>query len=103
MGGIFTETQHEAMVQQYLGLLDVMEAILKRQPFIMGERPTIADFGLAGPFFRHFSSDPTPRKIMQQRAPAVFEWVARLWNAKMEKLHPLHDNGSISDVGVPGE
>ena len=39
-----------------------------------------------GPFFRHFASDPTPRKIMQQQAPAVYEWVGRMWNCKEDKL-----------------
>ncbi len=32
--------------------------------------------------FRHFSLDPTPSRIMRERAPAVYEWVARLWNAR---------------------
>ena len=32
--------------------------------------------------FRHFSQDPTPAEIMRTRAPAVFEWQARLWNAR---------------------
>jgi hypothetical protein len=31
--------------------------------------------------FRHFASDPTPRAIMQARAPGVYAWVARVWNA----------------------
>ena len=32
--------------------------------------------------FRHFSVDPTPSRIMRDRAPAVYAWVARLWNAR---------------------
>jgi hypothetical protein len=32
--------------------------------------------------FRHFSQDPTPARIMRERAPAVNAWVARLWNAR---------------------
>jgi hypothetical protein len=32
--------------------------------------------------FRHFGIDPTPAAIMLVRAPAVFEWLARLWNAR---------------------
>ncbi|MEL6258674.1 MAG: hypothetical protein AAFQ67_06440, partial [Pseudomonadota bacterium] len=34
------------------------------------------------PMFRHFGQDPTPAEIMRERAPAVYEWVARMWNAK---------------------
>ena len=76
----------EVIKQQYLDLLDIMEEILSNQPFLFGNYPTLVDFGFAGPFFRHFSSDFTPRKVMQLRAPAVYEWVARLWNCKSSKL-----------------
>jgi hypothetical protein len=66
----------------YLTALDRLQAIFQIRPFIMGASPTIADFGLMGPMLRHFGQDPTPAEIMRNRAPAVYEWVARLWNAK---------------------
>ena len=53
---------------------------------MLGERPTIADIGLMGPFWRHFVHDPTPARLMQERAPAVFEWAARTWNARAAEL-----------------
>jgi len=86
--GIHTVEQHTAVQQHYLAVLDALQHVLQQQPFVGGSHPTIADFGLAGPFLRHFSSDPTPRKILQQRAPAVYEWVGRLWNASVERVPP---------------
>ena len=68
--------------QTYLTALDRLQAILTRRPFLLGQAPTIADFGVMAPMFRHFSQDPTPAEIMRERAPDVYEWVARLWNAK---------------------
>jgi hypothetical protein len=47
---------------------------------------------------RHFSHDPTPAAIMQERAPAVWEWVARMWNAKASKL----GSGALV-AGVPSD
>lgn len=67
----------------YLETLDALEAVLKTQAFILGQRPTLADYGLYGSMFRHFFCDPTPARIMRTRAPAVHEWVARLWNTKL--------------------
>ena len=32
--------------------------------------------------FRHFAMDPPSARIMRETAPAVFEWVARVWNAR---------------------
>lgn len=72
--------------QGYLNVLDILQQILTDRPFIFGSRPTLADFGLMGPMFRHFSQDPTPAEIMRQRAPAVFEWVGRMWNARTSQL-----------------
>ncbi len=66
----------------YLAALDRMQAIFERRPFLLGQTPTIADFGMMAPMLRHFGQDPTPAEIMRERAPAVYEWVARMWNAK---------------------
>ena len=65
----------------YLATLDRLQAILTQHPFLLGGRPTQADFGMFASMFRHFSLDPTPSRIMRARAPAVYAWVARLWNA----------------------
>lgn len=68
--------------QGYLNALDRFEAILSQRRFILGDRPTIADFGFMGPMLRHFGQDPTPQEIMRERAPGVYAWVARMWNTR---------------------
>ena len=70
----------------YLRVLDLLAGIFEQRPFVLGERPTLADIGLMGPMLRHFSHDPTPAAIMQERAPAVWAWVARVWNARASAL-----------------
>lgn len=65
----------------YLNALDMMSAMLEHRPFLFGNIPSIADFGLMGPMLRHFSQDPEPAEIMRTRAPRVYEWVARMWKA----------------------
>lgn len=65
----------------YLAALDAMSAMLANRRFLLGDAPSLADFGMMGPMFRHFGQDPTPAEIMRNRAPLVFEWVARMWNA----------------------
>ncbi|MEO1729539.1 MAG: glutathione S-transferase C-terminal domain-containing protein [Pseudomonadota bacterium] len=70
----------------YLNALDCMEPILAERRFLLGERPSIADFGMMAPMFRHYGQDPTPSEIMREQAPNVFEWVARMWNLKPADL-----------------
>lgn len=72
----------------YLTALDCLEAIFARRPFLFGDQPTNADFGMMGPMLRHFGQDPTPQEIMRNRAPGVYEWVARMWNAKATSAPP---------------
>ena len=97
--GIEDDVQHAIVKSQYYVVMDTLQDILQKSPFLLGSHPTLVDFGLIGPFFRHFSSDPTPRKILQQQAPAVYEWVGRMWNCKHNKLSSTFesacDNGTL--------
>jgi glutathione S-transferase len=64
----------------YHNNLKWLSAVLTQRPYLLGNSPSLADIAFMGPMFRHFSQDPEPAEIMRQQAPAVWEWVARLWN-----------------------
>lgn len=85
-GDGITPATRGAVEGLYLRTLAALETILARRPYLLGDRPSLADFGFMGSMFRHFSLDPTPARIMRDTAPAVFEWVARMWNAKGSDL-----------------
>jgi len=70
----------------YLDTLRRLEELLSHQPFLLGDRPSLADFGFFGSMFRHFSLDPTPGRIMRDTAPRVFGWVARLWASRWDEV-----------------
>lgn len=70
----------------YLKSLAQLEAIFRVRPYLLGELPTLADFGFFASMFRHFAQDPTASELMRARAPGVFEWQARLWNAKASRM-----------------
>ncbi|WGM38534.1 glutathione S-transferase N-terminal domain-containing protein [Caulobacter sp. NIBR1757] len=85
-----------AVRQEYLDILDTLEPVLASRPFVMGQRPTEADFGLFGGLFRHFAQDPTPGAIMAQRAPSVLAWTSRLWT-----LNPADFSEAVQASGAP--
>ncbi|MFN3522069.1 MAG: glutathione S-transferase N-terminal domain-containing protein [Phenylobacterium sp.] len=66
--------------------LDALEPIFAARPYLFGQRPCEADFGLFGSMFRHFSHDPTPQDLMRRRAPHTLAWVARLWAASPQAI-----------------
>jgi len=72
----------DAIRNLYLDELDFLESVLAQQPFLLGSRPSMADFGYFGPMFRHFGNDPDPAEIMRRRAPAVYQWLARIWRGR---------------------
>ncbi len=73
------------------------EAIFRERPFLLGSRPSLADIAFSGPFFRHFGLDPVPAQIMQNTAPAVFHWMARMWDTSLKTC-----TGNLLD-GIPSD
>jgi glutathione S-transferase len=81
----------------YLRTLAALEAIFAGRPFLLGTMPTFADYGFFASMFRHFGLDPTASRLMRGRAPAVYEWVARMWNARARQ-----SRGSLL-AGIPAD
>ncbi len=89
-----------AIEAHYHETLTVLNEILAKRPFLMGERPCEADFGMFGPFFRHFFSDPTPGSIMREEAPHVCAWVTRLWALRPADLENVPEVTEVpEDLG----
>ena len=88
-----TDDTRAAVEGFYLDTLAVLEPVFARRSFVLGARPTDADFGFFAPLFRHFFCDPAPARIMRERAPGVQEWVARMWNLQPDRFggDPLPD------------
>lgn len=58
-------------------LLDHLDAALASSSYLLGGRPSIADFGLAAQL-EQMASDPTAGALIQTRAPNVARWLARM-------------------------
>ena len=81
--GVRPHNEHEVRAI-YARTLEQLGALLRDRPFLLGSRPSIVDFGFFASMFRHFALDPHSAKQMVDTAPAVYAWVARLWNARAE-------------------
>ena len=96
--GVSAETE-PVVEQSYLDLLDAMNELLQDQPFLLGSHPSLVDIGLFGPMFRHYAQDPAPSRVMEERAPGVYAWVGRVWNARASRFQA---DPSFSDFTHPG-
>ena len=92
-----TEENRAAVESSYHHALSTLETLFEKRDFILGDRPTQADFGFMGPMFRHFFCDPDPARIMRDTAPGVHEWVARMWNMKPQRFSSAPQIEKIPD------
>ncbi len=75
-----TEQNRPLIEESYRFMLDTLDCHLRRLPFLLGSRPSLADFGIYGQL-QILSVDPTPAAEMRARAPDVFCWLMRLDDA----------------------
>ncbi|SDT91418.1 glutathione S-transferase family protein [Halopseudomonas salegens] len=86
----------------YHDLLQLLNAHLAQHPYLLGGRPSIADYGLIGPLYAHLGRDPVPAGIMKTTAPWVYRWVERMLAPGLDVVE-FADYGTdfIADDAIP--
>jgi len=69
----------------YADLLTALDAHFLTHPYLLGGRPTIADYGLYAPLYAHLSRDPAPSLLMKKTANRVWRWVERMTAPDLDK------------------
>ena len=59
----------------YRRFLDALDAHIQSGPYLFGQRPASADFGLYGQLTQLAAFDPTPARLTERHAPRVVAWV----------------------------
>lgn len=72
----FPET-HGLLDEAWERYLAGIEAVLDSQPFLLGERFTVADASVYGQLGMNLA-DPTAAERMRERAPVTHEWLCRI-------------------------
>jgi glutathione S-transferase len=68
------EVTASVIEDSYRRFLAIMDALIQKQPFVLGSRPASADFGLYAQLTQLAKFDPTPAKICLDEAPRVHAW-----------------------------
>lgn len=64
-------------------LVEMLESHLQTRSYLLGGRPSIADFGLAAQLSQLLAS-PTPGAVLRAQAPKVVAWIERMDNPRAE-------------------
>lgn len=96
-----TETSIPAIEKSYQELLSALNEHFLTSPYLLGGRPTMADFGLYGPMYAHLARDPAPEMLMKRTANRVWRWVERMTaaNADMPEF-PAMERATLADDAV---
>jgi glutathione S-transferase len=73
-----TEKTIPAIEAWFETFLADFETHLAAHDYLLGSRPSLADFALAGPLYAHTWKDPYSRKILQDKAPRTIAWIQRI-------------------------
>ena len=91
-----------AMEDSYRELLAVLEVHFQQHPYLLGGRPSVADFGMMAPLFAHLGRDPVPASLMKTTAPSVFRWTERMNNpALADSDYPDEPDGFPDEDTLP--
>lgn len=72
-----------AIEASFTRLLGLLEPCLRRRAYLLGARPSLADFGLTGQLTQ-LLSDPTAGALIKAHAPSVVLWIDRMENPERE-------------------
>jgi glutathione S-transferase len=61
-------------------MLELLDRHFAKQPFLLGERPTLGDFGLVGTMYGHLGRDPWPSRVLIAPHQHVRAWIDRMSN-----------------------
>ncbi len=71
------KVQFEMMERWTHKILDAFELHFTQYKFLLGDKPSIADFALLGPMYGHLNRDPAPKRDLLDVRPNLQNWVER--------------------------
>jgi glutathione S-transferase len=71
---------------------------LARRPYLLGERPSLADFAFFGGNAAHFANDPLCRRWTDEDAPAVVQHTHRLLEPDDQAFGAWDDPAAVSET-----
>jgi glutathione S-transferase len=84
----------------YKRFLSLMDTLIENQKFVLGGRPSSADFGIYAQLTQLAKFDPTPADICMELAPRVYAWTDLVDDLSG---HPAADEAWMSIEDVPAQ
>lgn len=96
-----TDQTIPAIEKSYEALLAELDAHFAQHAYLLGNRPSIGDYGLIGPLYAHLYRDPASGKTMKRLAPHVAAWVERVEFPDTPGQGDFLDGDQVPDTLLP--
>lgn len=96
----FVPQQHQMIETWTEGLLDLLEQHFSIHDYVLGGRPTIADYSLVASFYGHLDRDPAPKRILLDPRPKLRAWAERTHSGK-PSTGELYENDELPETLLP--
>ncbi len=90
--------QAEKVQADFARMLEALAVHLDANRFLLGDRPCIADFALAGASKAHFVCDPEPRSWLGAHSDLLHEYTARFFGEWPEALAPWPADDAVPET-----
>jgi len=80
--------------------LDALERHFAAHPWVLGRRPSLADFALAGPLCGHLRYDLASGERWMRPRPHLYDWSERMWSGVPQASGPWLADDAIPDTLV---
>ncbi|MCB1843437.1 MAG: glutathione S-transferase C-terminal domain-containing protein [Halioglobus sp.] len=87
--------QADAMQGDFARLLQALETHFAGNAFLLGPRPCLADFALAGACKAHFVTDPTPLAWLGRHTDMLLQYTARVYQTSSRECPPWPSHDSV--------
>lgn len=94
--GIIPE-QYETMNTWTANMLNALDRHFQQFRFLLGDRPSLGDFGLVGTMYGHLGRDPWPKRELIEPRVHLAAWLERMKNAADFANRELLPNDGIPD------
>lgn len=70
--------QFEVLNRWTEDMLDRLDGHFARHPYLLGDAPSLGDFGLVGPMYGHLGRDPWPKRELVAKRQHLRRWIDRM-------------------------
>lgn len=90
--------QYEAIEEWTENMLQILDEHFSKHSYLLGDIPTIGDFGLAGPLVAHLGRDTWPKEHLISKTPNVKKWIENISTLSYKDINITQNTDESDEI-----